>query len=154
RERCPHCGSFKPVLTRGQETDVTDGDGRGWKWVMYSCSACLKVVTVGAPHPLVDIKAEFPAEPSLDPAIPDKVANYLRQALNSLAGSPDGAVMLCGSAVDAMLAELQDPKLRQGKVEARIDLAVEQGLITPAMARWAHYVRRESSNPRHVKVRK
>lgn len=68
------------------------------------------------------------------------------QAQESL-HAPAGAVMLCASAVDAML------KLKgytQGSLYTRIDKAVTDHALTPDMAAWAHAVRLDANDQRHA----
>ncbi|MCW2337397.1 hypothetical protein M2337_001630 [Sphingobium sp. B2D3A] len=77
--------------------------------------------------------------------LPDKVARYLKQAV-STQFAPDGAVMLAGSAVDAMLKEKGYDK---GSVYERIKIAVDDRVLTADMAEWAHVVRLEANKPRH-----
>jgi hypothetical protein len=55
--------------------------------------------------------------------------------------------MLCASAVDAIL---KDHDLKDGSLYARIDKAKEEGLITDGMAKWAHQVRLDANDQRHV----
>lgn len=88
----------------------------------------------------------YPAAIDVSEEIPDRARAYLDQAINSLS-APAGAVMLAASSVDAML---KNKGLTEGSLYARIDKAVEQGLITPAMARWAHEVRLDANDQRHA----
>ena len=83
---------------------------------------------------------------SIDDAIPERAAKYLIQAVESI-HSPDGAAMLCGSAVDAML---KHKNLTSGSLYDRIDKAVVTNLITKEMGDWAHEVRLGSNRPRHA----
>jgi hypothetical protein len=55
--------------------------------------------------------------------------------------------MLAASAVDAMLKTKGYPK---GSLYSRIKQAADDHLITADMALWAHHVRLEANNPRHV----
>jgi hypothetical protein len=55
--------------------------------------------------------------------------------------------MVCASAVDAML-KLKG--LRVGTLNERIDKAASENLITSEMAQWAHQVRLDANEPRHV----
>lgn len=70
----------------------------------------------------------------------------MKQAIDSIF-APDGAVMLAGSAVDAML---KDKGYSEGSVYHRINMAVENNLLTKEMGEWAHSVRLASNNPRHA----
>jgi len=69
----------------------------------------------------------------LSDEIPPTARKYLHQAQESL-HVRDGAVMLAASAVDAML-------------KAKESLLADQA---SDMALWAHHVRLEANNPRHV----
>jgi hypothetical protein len=55
--------------------------------------------------------------------------------------------MVSASAVDAML---KVKGLSKGTLNARIDQATEQHLITPEMAAWAHDVRLDANDERHA----
>jgi hypothetical protein len=54
---------------------------------------------------------------------------------------------MSASSIDAMLKE---HGLKDGTLYARIDEAVKAGVLTQKMADWAHRVRLDSNNPRHV----
>lgn len=58
-----------------------------------------------------------------------------------------GSIMLAASAVDAML---KAKGLKEGHLYARIDNAAENHLITKDVARWAHQVRLDANEQRHV----
>jgi hypothetical protein len=87
----------------------------------------------------------FPDVATIDDALPERAANYLQQAIDSR-HAPDGAAMLTGSAVDAML---KAKGLTKGSLYDRINEAVEKQLLTQDMADWAHEVRLGSNRPRH-----
>jgi len=55
--------------------------------------------------------------------------------------------VMAGSAVDAMLRHFN---LTEGSVYQRIDQAVNNHTLTPAMGEWAHEVRLDSNRPRHA----
>ena len=88
----------------------------------------------------------YPETSSVSDAIPGRARECLTQAQESLA-QPIGSVLLSASAVDAML---KAKGLREGSLYDRIDLAVQQGLITADMAKWAHQVRLDANDQRHV----
>lgn len=88
----------------------------------------------------------YPFLRGLSAHIPERPREFLRQARESL-GQPVGAIMLCASAVDAIL---KDHDLKDGTLYARIDLAKDQGLITDGMAKWAHQVRLDANDQRHA----
>jgi hypothetical protein len=78
--------------------------------------------------------------------IPELARSYLQQAFETL-HAPDAAAVMAGSAVDAMLKHLN---LVEGSVYSRIEEAVSQHILTPAMGEWAHEVRLGSNRPRHA----
>lgn len=77
--------------------------------------------------------------------MPLKVKTYLQQAIDSVF-APAGSVMLCASAVDAMLKE---KGLVEGTLYSRINKVAESGLLTKEMATWAHQVRLDANDQRH-----
>lgn len=92
------------------------------------------------------IEESYPSTPIISDSIPEKPRELLRQAQNSL-HAPAGAIMLCASAVDAMLKEQSYTK---GSLYARIDKAAADHLITNEMAEWAHQVRLDANDQRHA----
>lgn len=163
-ERCPHCQAFKPTLNlMYQWVDARSSvNNHGPGWLIYRCSACFNAVTFKTP--------KWQAFPGMDPArthlhqtscvatemipsgqidlagLPSRAERYLSQAIGSIT-APDGAVMLAGSAVDAMLKEKGYDK---GNVYDRIRKAVDDHILTADMAEWAHAVRLEANKPRHA----
>lgn len=150
--RCPHCGVAKPEMKFLWRSDCIipqGGSGYGHNWCVYECTSC---------HLLLLAQSElgnqgtrgllntFPATVSVDEDIPIKARTFLNQAVASV-HAPDGAAMLAGSAVDAMLKE---KNLTEGSLYKRIDEAVDSGVITADMAEWAHEVRLGSNRPRHA----
>jgi hypothetical protein len=61
--------------------------------------------------------------------------------------APAGAVMLCASAVDAML---KAKGYKDGRLYDRIKKAAADHLITPDMEAWAHEVRLDANEQRHA----
>ena len=80
--------------------------------------------------------------------LPERAGRYLQQAIDSIF-APDGAVMLAGSAVDAML---KDKGYEAGSVYQRIEKAVEDHVLTADMGKWAHSVRLQANQPRHADI--
>lgn len=163
--RCPQCGIAHPNLqlchvmyqTEHRPTSGSSEDG----WVVYQCSSCrdpvLFFATVGYADDYASQRAYinrwnpsssrmFPTKGIALDDWPERAAQYMRQAHDSLF-APDGAVMLAGSAVDAML---KDKGLSQGSVYKRIEEAVTANLLTPEMGEWAHAVRLAANSPRHA----
>jgi hypothetical protein len=79
-------------------------------------------------------------------AAPEKVRRFLRQAYETI-GSPDASIVMSAAAVDAIL---KDKGLEEGTLYSRISKAVETGLLTEAMSRWAHLVRLGANGSRHA----
>jgi len=115
-------------------------------WAFYTCGSCGGVVTASATTLGGEVSEYFPGAPSAKDDIPERPRVFLQQAMESL-HAPAGAVMLAGSAVDAML------KLKgytDGSLYARIEKAAEDHLITTEMAQWAHEVRLDANDQRHA----
>jgi hypothetical protein len=145
--RCPHCGIAKPFLRRHHAGLVSDGTtGQRW-WYMYSCTVCGGVVLAAAIGSEKGRVTEYyPSLAGVSGNIPDRPKEYLRQARESL-GQPAGAIMLCASAVDSML---KDKGLKEGSLYERINKAAKDNLITQDMAKWAHQVRLDANDQRHI----
>ncbi len=155
-DSCPHCNRVNPtvvLLDKFFETkDHSNSNGR-W-WGVYRCNSCGGVVTACAPavNDLIGDAAAlpimwiYPDVPSVSDLIPEKPREFLRQAQNSL-HAPSGAIMLCASAVDAML---KIKGYKEGNLKPRIDKAAEEHLITGEMAKWAHQVRLDANDERHA----
>ncbi len=152
-ERCPHCMVHMPTLIPMHGVDITK-DHRGENkryWVTYRCVACGGAVVAGAfmgkgkveHHVATEI---YPNPEAAHEDIPDPARRYLAQAKESL-HTPDGAVMLAASAVDAML---KAKGYKKGWLNDRINKAVEKHLITEDMGKWAHKVRIDANDPRHA----
>lgn len=162
-ERCPQCGAYKPTLNFVHaDIDYRAGHIRGPGWAIYRCSGCYDIVsffcTLSRPahgsnwsahftqHNIFSNKMLPASQDSIAADLPERAANYLQQAVNSL-NVPDGAVMLSGSAVDAMLKE---KGYKDGSVYQRIEKAVADHLLTADMGKWAHAVRLQANQPRHA----
>jgi hypothetical protein len=149
--RCPHCGIAKPEM-QYQWLDFVSrpGEVTGYTWATYRCTSCFQLVLVrsqrGQKNDTPVLEHVFPSIAELEREIPERARTYLAQAIESI-HAPDGAAMLAGSSVDAMLKE---KGLSEGSVYSRIDKAVEQGVLTKDMAQWAHDVRLGANRPRHA----
>ena len=124
--KTPACGPHIVVLSCG---GISTAKGEG-----------------GSNSPGAYVVAIYPDLPTVDEEIPDTARRYLEQALEGL-HAPDGAAMLAGSAVDAMLKE---KGYGSGWLSVRIDEAAKDGVITQDMKKWADHVRLESNDPRHA----
>jgi len=152
-DSCPHCGRANPTLELASslvETDSHDGIDKRW-WGFYCCKTCGGIVTAWAPRvndnpATLSIQEVCPSTPTINESIPEKAREFLRQAQNSL-HAPAGAIMLCASAVDAMLKK---KAYEDGSLYTRIDKAAEDHLITDSMAKWAHRIRLDANVQRHA----
>ena len=148
-DRCPHCNIARPRLGRqwgpAQSQDHAGSSRRFWS--TYCCDSCGGVVLVCSPgEQNADITGFWPTSSAVAEAVPPRAKEFLAQAMSSL-HAPAGAVMLTASAVDAML---KDKGYKDGSLNARIDLAAKDHLITAEMAAWAHEVRLEANDQRHA----
>lgn len=145
--RCPHCNVSTPLLHSVTTLETIDQSQKiNRKWRIYQCASCGGLVTASAKALGQEVIQIFPNTQSLDVNIPDRSRTYLQQAIESL-HSPAGSVMLAASSVDSML------KLRgykNGHLYVRIEQAVQDHLITPEMAKWAHNVRLDANDQRHA----
>ena len=160
--RCPNFRIAVPHLSQRYIAAVTKRKATLIPvWGAYECSSCNFLVTamcmmdwakatqnlqayLNQDRP--EARAVYPTPMAVDDDLPERPKRYLEQAINAL-NAPDGAVMLAGSAVDAML------KLKgynDGSVYVRINQAVERGELTKDMSEWAHSVRLEANKPRHA----
>jgi hypothetical protein len=144
--RCPHCGVGRPLVA-----GLTDyGSRRNRRWAVYTTTCCAGILLAIGPEGdaanNVPIEVLYPGVQSAAAEIPDPARRYLQQAMETL-HAPDAAAVMAGSAVDAMLKHL---KLIDGSVYKRIDSAVSQHILTPAMGEWAHEVRLGANRPRHA----
>ena len=153
-ERCPQCGVAKPSLHRVAGFESTDDRDRNRRtWGIYQCRSCGGVSmavsyfhTNGNQTMELDISQIWPTSDAVDEAVPQRAKAYLDQAL-ACVHAPAGAVMLTASAVDAMLKE---KGFKDGTLFNRIESAEKAHLITPEMAKWAHEVRLDANDQRHV----
>lgn len=160
--RCPHCGTAKPTLElRNVIYKIKSGDL--WiAWLLYRCTSCTDVICflslVNYYDDIGQLRSFLNGRDCQSLTImpgygggdlndwPEAARTFMAQALESKS-VPDGAVMLAGSAVDAML---KAKGLTDGSVYSRISKAVEDHLLTEAMGEWAHSVRLAANNPRHA----
>lgn len=146
-ERCPHCRIANPSAPMVWETQSTRHDNSNHLcWRVYQCGRCGRLITAYAIDWNTQVLGTFPFDSEPDMAIPDKARQYLAQAMNSLQ-APAGAVLLAASAVDEMLKQ---KNYKTGSLNARIDKAQGDNLITKDMASWAHQVRLNANDQRHA----
>jgi len=145
--RCPHCLVAKPTLEAESSIKTTaDNKSNTRIWAFYACSTCGGVTTAWSHVDGGEVKEIFPNLTVVDQDLPLKIKTYLQQAIDTQ-HAPSGSLMLCASAVDAMLKE---KGLTDGSLYKRINEAAEANIITPDMAKWAHKVRLEANDQRHA----
>ena len=149
--RCPHCSVAKPLLDL--LGDVHEHYVDAFDRQFYAqCSNCRSFVLFHgynetySKDTTIKIEQMFPELQSVDQVVPERPRNYLKQAIESQ-HAPDGAILLCASALDAML---KDQGYRKGNLFSRIDKAQEEGLITSQMQGWAHETRLAANEQRHA----
>lgn len=158
---CPHCGVSHPNLYRANANQNNHGyfvtsdheDENPRMWANYICATCGGVVLAEAPwyqdsrvsKPL-PITNVLPAPRTVSGEIPVRARQYLDEAARTLR-APSASLMVCASAVDAMLKE---KGYKAGSLYARIEQAAKDHVITAEMADWAHHVRLEANDQRHA----
>jgi hypothetical protein len=157
---CPHCNSARPSLSRkfSLESPIqSELIGLPLHWAVYACTTCgLPISALYKDNNYLGDNRHrhnyriFPSKWQPDEAIPDVPKKYLTQA-NATLGSPDASVVMSASAIDAML---KVKGLSEGSLYERIHQAVEKGILTNDMSKWAHLVRLNSNNPRHADIEK
>jgi DNA-directed RNA polymerase subunit RPC12/RpoP len=146
-ERCPYCSVANPNLDVQHGFSTTDHSGHITKhWASYKCGRCGGVVTAWAIEDGGEVVEIFPKLQTVEADVPDRPRDFLEQAIASI-HAPEGAVMLSTSAVDAMLTI---KGYTEGSLNARINKAAEDHLITKEMAAWAHDVRLDANDQRHA----
>ncbi len=146
--RCPHCSVNNPTLEvrHGFTTDTHNETNQRF-WRVYICARCGGVVTafsnIGYGQHVWEI---YPSQTLINDAINEPAKSYLQQTVDSI-HAPAGAIMLCASAVDAML---KAKSYNDGNLYPRINQAAEDHLITQGMADWAHQVRLDANAQRHA----
>lgn len=144
--RCPYCSVDNPNLAMITSLVTTADNGTNKRmWKVYKCARCGGVVTAYSNTFSTQVIEIYPTIESVNDILPLKVKTYLQQAIDSTF-APAGSVMLCASAVDAMLKE---KSLTEGSLYTRINKAAKDGLLTAEMSTWAHEVRLDANDQRH-----
>lgn len=144
---CPHCSVDYPNMVSQHEFNTSwDNGHESKKWGVFVCKRCGGAVLALSYPPDKQVVAVYPTTETADINLPKRVRYYLDEAMRSVS-TPAGSVMLSASAVDAMLKE---KGYKDGGLYARINQATKDGLLTAAMAIWAHQVRLEANGQRHA----
>jgi hypothetical protein len=148
--RCPHCSIARPHLSSLSRETFESKDHRGENlrcWQLYACATCGGAILAGNVQGFGEpITHLYPSSKQIDESIPYPANIYLQQALESI-HAPAGAVMLTGSAIDAML---KIKGYQEGSLFTRINQAAQAHLITQEMAEWAHDIRLDANDQRHA----
>lgn len=146
-DRCPHCSVANPNLAQKHQIQTNDHANQNTRmWSFYQCARCGGIVTASAHDVNLEVLEMFPDSRKVSDDIPDRARSYLEQAIASI-HAPSGAVMLCASAVDAML---KHKNYSTGSLYHRLERAITDNLITSEMAQWAHDVRLDANDERHA----
>lgn len=153
-ERCPYCSVANPrMVLITHKTTGAHSKPASMVWACYKCGTCGGVTLASGSltdsrMPLSNniISSLIPEAASVDDSVPARAADPLREALQTLS-APRASIMVANSAIDAMLKE---KGYLEGSLFRRIEQAVEQHLLTPEMAAWAHDVRLDSNDQRHA----
>ena len=146
-ERCPHCQVDKPSLIQMWKNETRDHAGGCLRfWKTYKCARCGGVILAGSQEDKGYVHEMYPLGVQVEDDLPTRAKEFLSQAISSL-NAPAGSVMLCASAVDAMLKEKNH---KEGNLYSRIDKAATEHVITQDMATWAHEVRLDANDQRHA----
>ncbi len=148
-ESCPHCGINRPSLQMQNNFETLDHKKENRRvWFVYVCANCGGVVTAAGTNSNQYAREYYPTAKEVDESLPEKAKAFLHQAISSI-HAPAGSVMLSASCVDAMLKE---KGYIEGSLYKRIEKAIDDNLITPEMAKWAHEVRLDANDQRHADV--
>lgn len=159
---CPHCSAAKPGTSPLGDRRLIDHAPTGHSGLaqaaqMYICNTCLGVVTAvshlmstgdAANAEQVSVLAVYPVLVDVSGSVPERPRQYLRDAQGAL-NAPSASIMASCSAIDAMLSEKGVPR-SDGSLAKRINLAVDQGILTKGMSEWAHRVRLDANDQRHA----
>jgi hypothetical protein len=146
--RCPHCNIAKPLLIQNWMSITKNYANSNQRcWSTYQCQSCGGIVLACSPNDKnYNITNMWPSPKNVDEVVPVRAKEFLEQAIASL-HAPAGAIMLTASSVDAML---KDKGYKDGNLNARIDEAAKDNLITKEMASWAHEIRLDANDQRHA----
>ncbi|MGQ3353780.1 MAG: DUF4145 domain-containing protein [Phreatobacter sp.] len=150
--RCPHCGVASPAVSKVWQQSLGGTNRRGNRvWTAFHCASCGGVILTVNPIDSrgnigQEIESVFPQEKVAHEDIPPVARKYLQQAIDTIF-APDASAVMAGSAVDAMLKELN---YTEGSVYSRVEQAWKDHKLTEGMKNWAHEVRLGANRPRHA----
>ena len=145
-DRCPQCSTAKPNLEfRAMAESRTSNVN--FIWVMYQCQSCMKMVMAYAQGWDIPIESIYPKSEQVAIEIPELPRDFLKQAKETL-HAPAACIMVASSSIDAMLKE---KGINKHNLIDAINDAADKGIITKEMSAWAHEIRINGNDPRHVK---
>ncbi len=159
-DRCPHCATAHPTVVLRHSFTVTPRRagalqavaGHSLQWGVYTCESCGGLVAAAIPtdqHNDARMSSAcwvVPAPRASRDDLPPRVQSFLKQAEETMS-SPSAAVLMCASAVDAML---KARGYKEGSLYKRIEKTVADNILTADMAAWAHDVRLDANGERHA----
>ena len=158
-ERCPHCQTAIPTLKAILQNNYMETYNHQLKnpqlWGIYQCSFCGGLISIcseafqgGQMIAELTITKIFPPPSSVSfEHFPEEAVRYLKQAAKVLE-EQDSAIMTIASAVNAML---QAKECQGHNLNKKIDNAVEKGIFTEDMKKWADSIRLFGNDSRHPK---
>lgn len=161
--QCPRCQRANPVFAivgDRRNVAVTANSSVFYRVAIYRCTSCDGSVLAESRRrdsPTISPEERalfiFPKSETISTDIPSRPRGFLTDALNSL-NAPSASIMATCSAIDAMLKEKGIGRFDKGGKERslnkRIEIAVEDGVLTKDMAQWAHKVRLDANDQRHA----
>ncbi len=147
---CPHCQTANPnIVGEGGELETNGPKGYSRKWLHYTCQSCGGCIIAAArSSDAYSIVTEIYPRPKsgLSTNIPELSRDFLREARDGVF-NPRSCIMVCASAVQAMLAE---KKIEATSIYRSLNKAVKEGVLSEDLAKWGHQVRLEANEQRHV----
>ena len=158
-ERCPHCKVAKPHMLKKwcHQGEISISEQF---YVAYQCTSCEQLVMAkikiiygpDSSFPQANSQKVVNYWPGLadefSPTIPEDIRRHLNEARNGI-DNPNSSVIASATSVDLML---QEKNIEETSLNAAINRAKDQGLITEDMALWAHHIRIEANGSRHRKI--
>jgi Domain of unknown function (DUF4145) len=159
-QRCPHCSTAHPTVSSHHSFGIVPKRpgalnsiaAHGLQWFVYTCESCGGLIAAAVPlerNGAVRATAAYWVVPAPRPKrddLPPRAQSFLQQAEETMT-SPSAAVVMCASAVDAML---KARGYKEGSLYKRIEQAVRDNILTADMALWAHDVRLDANDERHA----
>lgn len=148
---CPHCGVTDPTLNSGGNGFINTQARRGnvsRVWMPYPCSSCGLIVIAYANEANGAIVDYFPKGKTVNLAVPEKPARFLRDAIKTME-TPSASILMSAACVDATLKERG---YVDGNLHPRIKKAYEDNLITDEMKAWAMDIKEFANDQRHADI--